>query len=221
MTTQNHNCSVTLSAWFKIHDTLHEDLTVLTENEDTEELLKSKWQTHKVFPMGSPNSPCTWLQRMTVNIKQQQLDKNVFLDHAKSSFQTWEKTASMLSVEFHNPLISSAHSHPSNTLHCIPWHSQSCHSKSPGAEGGWGAPASQGCDTGLGSADVWPHHMNHDCLTSSTRPGSSLSAESVIQDLQRKHFFFFFYSWSVLLPAKQILKGEQCQTPMRKSVHVL
>lgn len=142
--------------------------------------------------MGSPNSPCTWLQRMTVNIKQQQLDKNVFLDHAKSSFQTWEKTASMLSVEFHNPLISSAHSHPSNTLHCIPWHSQSCHSKSPGAEGGWGAPASQGCDTGLALADVWPHHMNHDCLTSSTRPGSSLSAESVIQDLQRKHFFFFF-----------------------------
>lgn len=46
----------------------------------------------------------------------------------------------------------------------------------------------RGYDTGLGLADVWPHHMNHNCLSSSTRPGSSLNAKPMIQELQRKHF---------------------------------
>lgn len=34
---------------------------VLPENEDTTELLKSKCQTHKVFPVGSQNCLRTWL----------------------------------------------------------------------------------------------------------------------------------------------------------------
>lgn len=127
---------------------------------------------------------------MTANTRHQQIDKNAFLDHAKSSFQTWEKRASMLSVEFHKPLIRSAHSHPSNTLHCITWNSQSCHSKPLRADGRSVAHASQQrlwywfrfeqtCDhvtwTTTASVPAWDQV-------------ASLNATSTIQDLQRKHF---------------------------------
>lgn len=148
---------------------------------------------------------------MTVNIKHQQLDKNVFLDHAKSSFQTWEKTASMQSGEFHQPLIRSAYSHPSHTLHCITWNSQSCHSKSLGADGCSVAHASQ--------QKLWCWFSRR--VTTSHEPRASLPAwdqvaASVLSQWFRIYKGNSFYSWSILLPAKQILIGEQCQMPMRK-----
>lgn len=162
--------------------------TVLTENEDTKELLKSNDKPTRCFQQvaKTPYAPdCRgWHSIWGTN------SKNVFLDHAKISFQTWEKTARMLSVELHKPLTRSAHSHPSNTLHCIAWNSQSCHSKSLRADGRWAAPARQ-----QRLWDWFRFEQTCDHITWTTTASvpardqvASLNVNSMIRDLQRKHF---------------------------------
>lgn len=46
---------------------------------------------------------------MRVNTRNQQIDKNFFLDYVKCSFQTWEKLESMLAMQLYKPLIRSGH----------------------------------------------------------------------------------------------------------------
>lgn len=52
--------------------------------------------------------------------------------------------------------------------------------------------------------------------TSAPVPARDQVAASVLSQWFRIYKGNSFYSWSVLLPAKQILIGEQCQMPMRK-----